>query len=489
MKDKDKPPLPQRWAHLRFSVVGPLLASPPPRGELGGAFRGLAERLWVHPATGELTSFGVSTIERWYYTAQRSLDPVAALRKALRSDSGVQRALSPHLQDGLRAQHNAHPSWSYQLHHDNLAVLAEEDESLGPMPCYATVRRFMQAKGLLRKRRLKKNPTPGQLRAALRLEEREVRSYEVEYVNGLWHVDFHIGSLPIINPAGDLMRPELFGTLDDRSRLACHVQWYHIECARTLCHGLGQGFQKRSLPRSLLSDRGGAMLAAETEQGLLDLSVVHDTTLPYSAYQNAKQEYFWTNIEGRLLPMLEGIARELTLEFLNHATQAWCEREYNLKFHSEIGTSPIKRYLEGPDVGRPCPGSDALRFAFTAIETRSQRRSDCTISIKGQRFEVPGRFRDLKRVTVRYADWDLSRVYLIDPQTAKVLGRLYPLDKARNADGRRRRLPAAPGKQSAEPRAPGEIAPLLKKYLAEHAATGLPPAYLPIDEKDTDTEK
>jgi hypothetical protein len=30
---------------------------------------------------------------------------------------------------------------------------------------------------------------------------------------------------------------------------------------------------------------------------------------------------------------------------------------------------------------------------------------------------------------------------------------------------------------------------LLKKYLAEHAATGLPPAYLPFDEEDTDKEK
>ncbi|MCW2311494.1 hypothetical protein M2244_001227 [Rhodoferax antarcticus] len=33
---------------------------------------------------------------------------------------------------------------------------------------------------------------------------------------------------------------------------------------------------------------------------------MHQTTLPYSPYQNAKQESFWGRIEGRLMAMLEG---------------------------------------------------------------------------------------------------------------------------------------------------------------------------------------
>jgi len=54
----------QRWARLRFSVVGPLLASPPPRGELQARLQELAARHWRHPITGEWTQFGSSTIER-----------------------------------------------------------------------------------------------------------------------------------------------------------------------------------------------------------------------------------------------------------------------------------------------------------------------------------------------------------------------------------------------------------------------------------------
>ena len=55
---------------------------------------------------------------------------------------------------------------------------------------------------------------------------------------------------------------------------------------------------------------------------LRHLSVVHQTTLPYSPYQNAKQESFWGRVEGRLMAMLEG-EQALTLELLNEATQAW----------------------------------------------------------------------------------------------------------------------------------------------------------------------
>ncbi len=50
---------------------------------------------------------------------------------------------------------------------------------------------------------------------------------------------------------------------------------------------------KRGLPRALMTDNGAAMLAEETRQGLSRLAIVHETTLPYSPYQNGKQEVFW----------------------------------------------------------------------------------------------------------------------------------------------------------------------------------------------------
>ena len=176
--------------------------------------------------------------------------------------------------------------------------------------------------------------------------------------------------------------------------------------------------------------------------------------------------------------MLEGV-EELTLALLNEATQAWVELEYNKKLHQEIGIAPVRRYLDGPDVGRPCPSSDALRDAFRLRQWRTQRRSDGTLSIEARRFEIPSRFRHHPRLLVRYARWDLAHIDIVDPRGGRPLSPLYPLDKQRNADGRRRRLQPLPEIPEPGPIPSGEVAPLLKKLMGDYAATGLPPAYVP----------
>ena len=60
----------RNWAHLRFSIVGPLLAQPPEHGELAQEIEHLSQRSYPHPTRhGETISFAASTVERWYYTA------------------------------------------------------------------------------------------------------------------------------------------------------------------------------------------------------------------------------------------------------------------------------------------------------------------------------------------------------------------------------------------------------------------------------------
>ncbi len=482
---------PQRWAQLRFGVVGGLLAAPPPPGELRAALETLAAKTWRHPITGAPTQFGFSTVERWLYQARSNpADVVGVLMRKVRSDCGTHPTIGEPLRKALLQQYTDHRNWSYQLHHDNLKALVAEQPELGPLPSYATVRRFMKENGLFRGRR-RKPRTAGEQLAATRLEEWEVRSFEATHVHGLWHLDFHDGSRKVLLPTGRYAVPVLLGILDDRSRLACHLQWYLNENTENLVHGLSQAFQKRGLPRLLLTDRGSAMIAGETTGGLSRLGVQAETTLARSPYQNGKQESFWTQVEGRLLPMLEGCS-ELTLALLNEATQAWVELEYNRKVHDETGQPPLQRYLAGPDVGRPCPSSETLRQLFTLRARRTLRRSDGTISVEGRRYEVPSRYYHLSRLTVRYARWDLGQVLLVDERTGVVLDRLYPLDKEANADGRRRRRapgPLATGgglpTPTATPLAPGKagMAPLLRQLVTRYAATGLPPAYLPRPEE------
>ena len=175
----------------------------------------------------------------------------------------------------------------------------------------------------------------------------------------------------------------------------------------------------------------------------------------------------------------------LTLNFLNQSTQAWVEQEYNRSIHEETGQSPLERMMKGPDVSRPSVDSQSLHFYFTAVETRTQRTSDGTLQIKGVRFEVPSRFRHIKRLSVGYKPWNLSMAYLTDHRTGDNLGCIYPQDKTKNAGGERRTLepilpqenPDASTASKSEP-----IPPLLRRLLSDYAATGLPPAYIPREE-------
>jgi transposase InsO family protein len=123
------------------------------------------------------------------------------------------------------------------------------------LPSYSTLRRYLVAQGLTRRpRRSAGRRGEVERRAGEARERREMRSFEAEYVGGLWHLDFHHASRKIPTPAGEWVRPRLLAVLDDRSRLVCHAQWYVDETAETLVHALTQAILKRGLPRALMSE-------------------------------------------------------------------------------------------------------------------------------------------------------------------------------------------------------------------------------------------
>ena len=471
----------ERWARLRFAVVGPLLASPPPRGRLRAELERLSQRDWEHPSGRGPVRFSVSTIERWYYQARAAHhDPVKALRRRARTDAGRVRAMSAVLIAALCDQHRVHPSWSAQLHYDNLHARVDADPALGPMPSYATVTRVMRSLGLVRKPRRQRFEHEPE-RAPV--ETREVLSYEVSRSHALWHSDFHHAKRRVLTAAGQWKTPILLGFLDDHSRLGCHLQWYLAETAEVFVHGLCQALMKRGVPRALMTDNGAPMTAGEVEEGLHRLGIVHAKTMAYSPHQNGKMEVLWSSVEGRLMAMLEGV-EPLTLNKLNDITVAWVERDYHRRVHRELATTPLARLLDSDDASRPCPDSDTLTAAFRLTVTRTLRRSDATVSVEGVRYQVPAPWRHLRELSLRVARWDRSSVELVDARSAQRLCTLYPLDKRANAGALRRRT--GPGSDDGGANGAGgghEPAPLLQRILDAQAATGLPAQWLSHPER------
>jgi len=82
---------PDRWARLRFAIIGPLLAAPPQPGALRQALQALARKSRKHPVTGAPMRFSYATVERGYYAARSAQGPVAVLRRRRRQDAGRTR--------------------------------------------------------------------------------------------------------------------------------------------------------------------------------------------------------------------------------------------------------------------------------------------------------------------------------------------------------------------------------------------------------------
>jgi hypothetical protein len=254
-----------RWARLRFAIIGPLLSSPPLPGQLADRLRELSQKSYQHPSTKLTIRFGASSIERWYYQAKDQTDPLAALMRKVPAHAGTHRAVGTGLRQMIAQQYQQYPSWTFQLHYDNLLAQAKEQSVSWAIPSYPTVRRYMRDQGLFRQRNRR-----GQDQS---LEQRHKRSYEVTHVHQLWHLDFHQGSRKVLTSQGQWHTPMLLGVLDDHSRLCCHLQWYLDETAESLIHGLCQAIAKRGLPRALMTDNGAAMLAGETTEGLERLGI------------------------------------------------------------------------------------------------------------------------------------------------------------------------------------------------------------------------
>jgi len=149
------------WGELRFSVIADLLSRPPDPGELSKELKRIARRCYRHPTKGSWVTFGYSTIERWYYRAIGSNDPVQELERKQRVDVGENRAMTRELLAELEKQYRLYPEWTYRLHADNLNALVKEQPELGQKCSETTVRRRMQERGWRKKETYKKTRQRG----------------------------------------------------------------------------------------------------------------------------------------------------------------------------------------------------------------------------------------------------------------------------------------------------------------------------------------
>ena len=215
----------ERWATLRFSVVGHLLAAPPARGALAARARAARREEMAapdHRRADDVSASRPSSAGTTRRGTRRSIRSACCGRK-VRKDSAGKIAIADVLAQAMHAQYTAHRGWSYQLHHDNLVAWRRGRPRAGRGAVVLDGAAVHEVEGLVRRRRSAATPTDGT--RAGRAPARGARGAQLRDRVRAWALAPGLPPRPkkVLIARGAVVTPWLLGILDDHSRLCCHA--------------------------------------------------------------------------------------------------------------------------------------------------------------------------------------------------------------------------------------------------------------------------
>ena len=366
-------------ALFRFGVIFPLLNEGLSPGERTRIIEEICAKSHKIPFSTR-TKITRSTVYLWYstYLKRRNIED---LQPKERNDSGIARAMTDEQAAELRKLRSSNP----EIKLSTLVEIARDNGVFAPgevIPMSAVYRMFSEWK----------HSTD---------YDKEMLRFEMESCNDCWMLDAMHGPKVLVGEGLNrkTATAKCFAFIDDKSRLIAHAQFYADETADSLLDCMWTAFNKRGLPRKVFTDNGQAMRDTRLALGLADLEVQLSFSQPYKPQGKAKIERFWRTLRMQFLPRIP--SEPITLYELNKFLDAYIE-EYNNRYHSGIGMSPMERYMGDIKAVRPAPQNLPSHFRTRVERTVSKCR---TVSIDGVLFEVPMGYAGYK-IELRYFSLD-----------------------------------------------------------------------------------
>lgn len=378
----------QEEALWRYSLVCEPADARLSCAERGLLVRALAARLHAHPS-GELRSVGRTTLDDWIRAYRRG-GFAALVPKQRASVARTPRALLEQA-EALRRENPQRTCAQIAR------IIAAANGGRGPSQ--STIERHLRRLGLTR--------------AALRGERQAFGRFEAQRPNELWVADCLHG------PSIEGRRAILFCVLDDHSRLVVGARFCHAESTVRLEAVLRVAFQARGIPERLYVDNGAPYASRQLARicAVLGVRLIHST--PGRPQGRGKIERFFRTLRQELLVELERTPGPSDLAELERLLQAWIERVYHRRVHSETKTTPLERF--GSFAPR-LPTAAELREAFMWQETRLVTKT-ATVSLMGNRYEVDQALCG-RRVELRFDPYDLQRIEVY--YAGRLLGHAVP---------------------------------------------------------------
>lgn len=401
-----------RW---RLSILGPLVSARLDHGDRSNHFNQAAKLEYDHP-DGQVVRPTARTIEGWYY--QYLKGGWQALRPEPRSDAGKSRAIRPEIAERLVAAKRQKPRRTIR----QLIRAFERGKWVhkGELT-RSSVHRLLQRHALAAR--------------PPREHGHERRSFLPEHACDLWVGDVMHG--PMVQEPGETPRKSyLISILDAATRFIVCSVFATSESAVAHENVFLAAIERHGLPRAYYVDRGAAYIAESLATICVDLGIQLIHTKARDPEAKGSIERWHRTLRDGLIDELDGPPRRL--QELNRALWAWLAVEYHSNVHSTTKRAPGLDFESQLEFLRPVPGDISLRDVFLHREHRPVRKDGC-VRLHGGYYEVPG---DLVGEVVELR-FDPRRpedhpLVFVDGHYRDVA---TPLDRHRNADGRRRALP------------------------------------------------
>lgn len=351
----------ERIALFRAQVIGPLVAQQLFRGELKAGLRRLSKQPFMPPGASRSRTYGVSTLENWYYRLKRG--GLQALSPKQRSDAGHGRALTEEQRDLLCAIRQEYPSASAEL---IVRTLQADGRLEAGQVSASTVRRLFRERGLPRRPR--------------DLQSRQRRRWQVERPGHLWHADVCHGQTLRVGERAIPVR--IHAILDDASRYIVALMVSSNEREAEMLELLARAVRRFGAPNMLYLDNG-ATYTGETLRiacARLDIALVH--ARPYDPEARGKMERFWRTMREGCLDHLGCVA---SLHDIQVRLFAWLDTHYHRAPHAGLmGQAPGQRWIT-----RQLTAINEEKLAAALMTTGRRRvRKDGTISVGGMDWEI-----------------------------------------------------------------------------------------------------
>ena len=394
----------QKIALFRYSLIASAITDTFEAPSLAQHFRNVAAKKHLYP-DGKHVDVTYHSLERWFYNYKKL--GLAGITPKARADVGKPRVLSDAAIDRIHELREKFPYITGKAIYSKLiegGVVNAAEISL------ATVHRFIRSNGL--------KAAAGSLR--------EVKAFEMEFVNDCWQSDASRG--PVIRISGKKTQTFMFAFIDDASRHVLHFQTYANDNAINMQDSFRQAIAKAGVPKKIFVDNGKSFDNLQLQLICASLGIVISHSRPYAAKSRGKVERLFRTVKDGWMNATDWNSFS-SLDDINVSFAAFLSDKYTNSVHSSINCTPKQRFMRDYERIRHIPAEE-LNFHF--LHRKECRVTNAaTIKLMGMEYETPQQFIGSK-IKVRYLPTDMSELFIFSDDN-RLLHTIHPVKKIENS--------------------------------------------------------